>query len=92
MKYKKIQSKAALEESAQPVVKPGASISDFLAGLEIDMNVKLEMSFVQNFRTETVKVFLVIPKYVIDEGERNGICGYNFLFICAKMTIYFDNF
>lgn len=92
MKYKKIQSKAAFEESAQPVVKPGVSVSDILAGLETDMNVKHEMSFVQNFRPETVKIFLVILKYVICEGERNGICGYNFLFICARMTLYFDNF
>jgi len=46
LKYEKIQSKAASEELAQPVVKPGARIPDTLVGLEIDMNDKHEMSFV----------------------------------------------
>jgi len=46
LKYEKIQSKAATEESAQPVVKPGARIPDTLASLEIDMNDKYETSFV----------------------------------------------
>jgi hypothetical protein len=46
LKYEKIQSKVASEESAQPVAKSGVRIPDTLAGLEIDMNDKHEMSFV----------------------------------------------
>jgi hypothetical protein len=46
LKYEQIQTKAASEESAQPVVKAGARIPDTLAGLEIDMNDTHEMSFV----------------------------------------------
>jgi len=46
LKYEKIQSKAASEESDQPAVKPGARIPDTLAGLEIDMIDKHEMSYV----------------------------------------------
>ena len=55
------------------------------------MNDKSEKPFFLNFRTETVKIFLVIPKYVICEAEGNEICGYNFLFVCAKITVYLGN-
>jgi len=46
LKYENIQSKAASEESAQPVAKPGARIPDTLTGLDLDMNDNHEMSFV----------------------------------------------
>lgn len=83
MKYEKVQSKVASEESAQPVVKPGVQIPDNLDGLKVDVRCIM----LKTFALRLYKYFLFL-RYVIAVKVRDiESVATIFMFICARMTI-----